>query len=191
MTNICDYCLNYESESEDAIKSEQTCSQACMSFDQNENEMVCENFALVICPIISSAVIERFLKKNVDFYDSLCDLASLILTIFSYQNVFKIIFDIENGSVELINMTGSESSYGKFKIKSIQLQQGLVSFEAEPDCKNIIFSVIDPDSLVFVDFEDFDHEFPIQGTFAKPNRFFNKDRISLFMQGRDWYGEGE
>ena len=77
-------------------------------------------------------------QKNVDFYDSLCDLTSLILTIFSYQNVFKVVFNIEHGSIELINMTGSENSYGKFKIKSIELQQGIVSFEAEPDFKNII-----------------------------------------------------
>ena len=89
MNNICDYCLNYEAKKKsDSIKSKETCSNACFSLNKDENQMTCEKFTLVICPNISSAVVERFLKKDINFYDNLCDLASIILTMFSYQTIF-------------------------------------------------------------------------------------------------------
>lgn len=180
--NLCDFCLNYESKKKsDTTKSKETCSQACFKMDENEGMMVCENFTLVICPNISSAVVDRFLRKDINFYDNLCDLASIILTMFSYQSIFKIIFDIEYRKVEFIDLTNSQNTYGVFDIKSIALEQGVVSFESDNELRNLILSVVDPNSLVFVEFENFEYKYPIKGLFAKPNRFFNKNQFSLLM----------
>lgn len=183
MNNICDYCLNYEAKKKsDSIKSKETCSNACFSLNKDENQMTCEKFTLVICPNISSAVVERFLKKDINFYDNLCDLASIILTMFSYQTIFKIVFDIEHGKIELIDMTNSGNTYGLFNIKSIQLEKGLVQFESDSEFRQLVLSIIDPESLVFIEFKDFDYQYPIKGVFAKPNRFISKDKLTLMIQ---------
>ena len=119
MNNLCDFCLNYEPKKKsDSIKSKETCSQSCFKMDENEGMMTCENFTLVICPNISSAVVERFLRKDINFYDNLCDLASIILTMFSYQSIFKIVFSIERGKIEFIDLTNSQNTYGSFDINS-------------------------------------------------------------------------
>lgn len=182
MSNICEFCLNYESEQNDATKTKESCTNSCFKMDKNEEMMVCSNFALVICPNLSSAVIERFLRKDINFYDNLCDLTSIILSMYSFQNIFKIIFDIEHGKVEFLDLTNSEATYGKYDLKSIEIQKGIVSFEAEEELKYIILGVVESDSLVFIEFEDFDYKYPIRGIFAKPNRFFNKNILSLKMQ---------
>lgn len=183
MNNICDFCLNYEPKKKsDALKTKETCSQACFKLDENEDMMVCENFTLVICPNISSAVVERFLRKDINFYDNLCDLASIILTMFSFQSIFKIIFSIERGKIEFVDLTNSQNTYGVFDIKSIELKKGVVSFESDDELRNLILGVVEPSSLVFIEFEDFDYKHPIKGVFVKPNRFINKNKLSLMMQ---------
>lgn len=183
MNNICDFCLNYEPRKKsDSVKSKETCSQACFKIDENEGMMTCENFTLVICPDISSAVVERFLKKDINFYDNLCDLSSMILTMFSYQSIFKIVFSIEHGKIEFIDLTNSQNTYGSFDINSIELKKGVVSFESDNELRNLILGVVEPDSLIFVEFEDFEYKHPIKGVFAKPNRFFNKNRLALAIQ---------
>lgn len=182
MNSICDFCLNYDSEDKGNIKIKEKCSNACFKMNEYEQAMVCDNFALVICPNLSSAVIERFLKKDIDFYDNLCDLTSIILTMFSYQNIFKIIFDIEHKSVEFLDLTNSQNTYGIYNIDCIELYKGVVSFETEPELRHLILNVVEPNSLVFVEFKDFEYKYPIKGTFAKPNRFFNKNRFSLKME---------
>lgn len=186
MNNICQYCLNYESKKKNQEhKNRETCLNQSFVMSANENEMICENFMLVISPNVSSAVVERFLRKDINFYDNLCDLASIILTMFSYQTIFKIVFDIEHGLVELIDMTNSSNSYGTFMIESIQLTKGCVSFKSDSDFVQLVLGVIEPESLIFVEFKDFDYKYPIKGTFAKPHRFFNKNELSLFIQSFD------
>lgn len=183
MDNLCDFCLNYEAKNKtDKHKNQETCSQACFRMDDNEGMMICENFTLVLCPNISSAVVERFLRKDINFYDNLCDLASIILTMFSYQTIFKIVFDIEHGNIEFLDMTNSQNTYGTYKIHSFELQKGIVSFETEHELRNLILSVVESESLVFVEFKDFEHKYPIRGVFGRPNRFFNKNRLSLGIQ---------
>ena len=183
MSNICEFCLNYESKKKsDTIKNKETCSQACFVLDENESMMICDNFTLVICPTVSSAVVERFLRKDINFYDNLCDLTSIILTMFSYQSIFKIIFDIEHGNVEFVDLTNSQNTYGLYDIQAIELKKGIVSFEAEYELRNLILSVVESDSLVFIEFKDFDYKQPIKGVFARPNRFINKNRLTLMMQ---------
>lgn len=183
MNNICDFCLNYEPKKKsDSLKTKETCSKACFKLDDNEDMMICENFTLVICPNISSAVVERFLRKDINFYDNLCDLASIILTMFSFQSIFKIIFNIERGKIEFVDLTNSQNTYGTFDIKSIELQKGIVSFESDDELRNLILAIVEPESLVFIEFEDFEYKYPIRGVFAKPNRFINKNKLSLMMQ---------
>lgn len=183
MNNICDFCLNYEPKKKsDSLKTKETCSKACFKLDDNEDMMICENFTLVICPSISSAVVERFLRKDINFYDNLCDLASIILTMFSFQSIFKIIFNIERGKIEFVDLTNSQNTYGTFNIKSIELQKGVVSFESDDELRNLILGIVEPDSLVFIEFEDFEYKYPIKGVFTKPNRFINKNKLSLMMQ---------
>lgn len=180
--DVCDFCLNYTSQGdEEELKTRDACSQACFEMDVNEEALICKNFSLVLCPDVSSAVIERFLKKDIDFYNHLCDLISMTLIMFSYQTIFKVIFDIEHSTVEFVDLTSSQSTYGLFKMKSIEIKENIVSFETEDELKDIIFSVVEPESIVFVEFSDFDHQYPIKGIFAKKNRFFNKNQISLFM----------
>lgn len=183
MNNLCDFCLNYEPKKKsEIIKSKETCSQACFKINENEGMMTCDNFTLVICPNVSSAVVERFLRKDINFYDNLCDLASIILTMFSYQSIFKIVFDIEHGNVEFIDLTNSQNTYGIYDINEIELKKGVVSFETNHELRSLILSVVEPDSLVFVEFKDFDYKYPIRGVFAKPNRFINRDKLTLMMQ---------
>lgn len=183
MNSICDFCLNYETKKKgDVAKTKETCSQACFKMNENEGMMVCENFMLVICPNVSSAVVERFLRKDMDFYDNLCDLASIILAMFSYQSIFKIIFDIEHGKVEFVDLTNSQNTYGIYNIKAIELKKGTVSFEADKELKHLLLSVVEPESLIFIEFEDFEYKYPIKGIFAKPNRFIHKDRLTLIMK---------
>ena len=183
MNNLCDFCLNYEPKKKtDSVKTKETCSQSCFKMDENEGMMICENFTLVICPNISSAVVERFLRKDINFYDNLCDLASIILTMFSYQSIFKIIFNIEKGIIEFVDLTNSQNTYGFFNIKSIELKKGAVLFESDDELRHLILSVVEPDSLVFIEFNDFDYKYPIKGVFAKPNRFMNKNKLTLMMQ---------
>lgn len=181
MTNICDFCLNYESDIESDYKTREFCSQACFYMDDDEGEMVCKNFALVICPCLSSAIVERFIKRDANFYETLCDLTSLILTIFSYQTIFKIKFDIEHGSVELFDLTTSHT-YGNFKLNSIELEKGFVTFETDYEFRTIISSIIEPTSLIFVEFEDFENDKVIRGVFTKLNRFINRNKITLLIQ---------
>lgn len=181
MSNICEFCLNYESEKDSSMKTKELCKNSCFTMDENEGMLVCSNFALVICPNLSSAVIERFLRKDIDFYDNLCDLTSIILSMYSYQDIFKIIFDIEHGQVEFIDLTNSQATYGKYNLNSIEIQKGIVTFETESDLRNLILSVVKGDSLVFIEFEDFEYKYPIKGVFAKPNRFFNKNTLALKM----------
>lgn len=182
MSNICEYCLNYESEQDSSIKTKELCTNSCFKMDENEGVMICSNFTLVICPNLSSAIVDRFLKKDINFYDNLCDLTSIILSMYSFQNIFKIIFDIEHGKVEFLDLTNSEMTYGMYDLKSIELQKGVVSFEADKDLRHIILNVVQSDSLVFVEFQDFDYKYPIKGIFAKPNRFFNKNMMALRIQ---------
>ena len=183
MNNLCDFCLNYEPKKKsDIIKSKETCSQACFQINEDEGMMTCDNFTLVICPNVSSAVVERFLRKDINFYDNLCDLASIILTMFSYQSIFKIVFDIEHGNVEFIDLTNSQNTYGIYDINEIELKKGIVSFKTNHELRSLILSVVEPDSLVFVEFKDFDYKYPIKGVFAKPNRFINRDKLTLMMQ---------
>lgn len=183
MNNLCDFCLNYEPKKKsETIKSKETCSQACFKINENEGMMTCDNFTLVICPNISSAVVERFLRKDINFYDNLCDLASIILTMFSYQSIFKIVFDIEHGNVEFIDLTNSQNTYGIYDINEIELKKGVVSFKTNHELRSLILSVVEPDSLVFVEFKDFDYKYPIRGVFEKPNRFINRDKLTLMMQ---------
>ena len=101
---------------------------------------------------------------------------------FSYQNIFKIVFDIERGKIEFVDLTNSQNSYGAFDIKSIELKKGVVSFESDSELRSLILGIVEPDSLVFIEFEDFEYKYPIKGVFAKPNRFFNKNRLALMMQ---------
>ena len=183
MNNLCDFCLNYEPKKKNStIKSKDTCTQACFKMDEEEGMMTCDNFTLVICPNVSSAIVERFLRKDINFYDNLCDLTSIILTMFSYQSIFKIVFDIEHGNIEFLDMTNSQNTYGIYDIKSIKLQQGVVSFESSDELRGLILSVVEPDSLVFVEFKDFEHKYPIRGIFAKPNRLINREKLTLMMQ---------
>ena len=183
MSSICDFCLNYEAKKKGtSIKSKETCSQACFKMNENEGMMICENFMLVICPNVSSAVVERFLRKDIDFYENLCDLASIILGMFSYQSIFKIVFDIEHGQIEFIDLTNSQNTYGLYNIKAIKLQKGMVSFDADKELKHLILSVVEPDSLVFIEFKDFEYKYPIKGVFTKPNRFIHKNTLTLFMK---------
>lgn len=183
MSSLCDFCLNYTPKKKgDSIKTKETCTQSCFKMDENENTMICENFTLVICPNISSAVVERFLRKDVNFYDNLCDLTSIVLNMFSYQSVFKIVFNIEKGKIEFIDLTNSQNTYGIFDIKSIELQKGFVSFESTNELRNLILGIVEPDSLIFVEFEDFEYKYPIRGVFTKPNRFLNKNKLTLIMQ---------
>lgn len=182
MSNICEFCLNYESEEDNCTKTKELCTNSCFKMNEDEGMMVCSNFVLVICPNLSSAVVERFLRKDINFYDNLCDLTSIILSMYSFQNIFKIIFDIEHGKVEFLDLTNSETTYGKYNLQSIEIQKGIVSFETEEDLRYLILSVVESDSLVFIEFKDFDYKYPIKGIFAKPNRFFNKNVLALKMQ---------
>lgn len=183
MDNICNYCLNYEPKTKkNSTKNKESCSQACFKMSEQEGMMVCENFTLVICPDVSSAVIERFLRKNMNFYDNLCYLASMILSIYAYQSVFKIIFDIENGKIEFVDLTNAQNTYGIYDIKTIELRKGVVSFETDKELKHLLLSVIEPDSLIFVEFKDFAYKYPIKGVFAKPNRFIDKNTLSLMLK---------
>ena len=183
MDNLCDFCLNYEPKKENhTAKTKETCVQACFKMDEEEGVMTCDNFTLVICPNISSAVVERFLRKDINFYDNLCDLTSIILTMFSYQTIFKIVFDIEHGTVEFLDMTNSHNTYGIYDITSIKLEKGVVSFETSEELRNLILSVVESDSLIFIEFKDFEYKHPIRGVFTKPNRFINKERLTLMMQ---------
>ena len=183
MSNVCEYCLNYESKNKkSSVKSQETCSQACFKMDANEGMMVCENFTLVICPDVSSAMVERFLRKDINFYDNLCYLASMILTMFSYQSIFKVIFDIEHGKLEFIDLTNSQNTYGAYDIKTIELKKGMVTFETNSELRHLLLSVVEPESLIFVEFKDFEYKYPIKGIFAKPNRFIDKNTLTLMLK---------
>lgn len=184
MNNVCSYCLNYEpKKKKDAnIKTQENCSHACFSLNKDEKIMVCQNFSFVIAPAISSAVVERYLKKDINFYDNLCDLASIILTMFSFQTIFKIVFDIEHGEVELIDISNSSNTYGTFHFDSIELKKGYLMFEANDEFRSLILGVIEENSLIFVEIKDFDHQYPIKGTFMRPNRFIKKNRLTLGIQ---------
>ena len=58
----------------------------------------------------------------------------------------------------------------------------MYSFESDNELRNLILGIVEPDSLIFVEFEDFEYKYPIKGVFAKPNRFFNKNRLALMIQ---------
>lgn len=183
MYNVCDFCLNYESKNSDMDKkTEDTCSNSCFKMNKDEGDIICENFDLVLCPDVSYSVIKRFLKQDINFYDNLCDLISIILTMFSYQTIFKIVFDIEHGLIEFLDLTNSQNSYGVFDLTDIELKKGEISFVAESEFRQIVLGVVEPDSLIFVEIKDFEHKYPIRGVFCKPNRFFNKDKLALKVQ---------